>query len=106
LNEAGAQVQCTPNDPNIILIIWRICKGGVSQVRERSAKQKNILFDRLFFDFFRKNQKTGDQTLFYFAAGGGEILVTHPLYCIRRTRHDLFYRHATSPRLGMCPNEK
>jgi hypothetical protein len=33
-----------------------------------------------FFDFFRKIKKTGDQTLFYFAAGGGEILVTHPHY--------------------------
>jgi hypothetical protein len=28
-----------------------------------------------FFDFFKK---TGDQTLFYLDAGGGEILVTHP----------------------------
>jgi hypothetical protein len=28
--------------------------------------------------FFKKIKKTGNQTLFYFAAGGGEILVIHP----------------------------
>jgi len=51
----------------------------VSQVRERSVKQKNILFGRLFFLIFSKKiKKAGDQTLFYFAAGGGEILVIHP----------------------------
>jgi hypothetical protein len=28
--------------------------------------------------FFKKNHKKGAQTSFYFAAGGGEILVIHP----------------------------
>jgi hypothetical protein len=28
--------------------------------------------------FSKKIKKTGDQTLFYFAAGGGEMLVTPP----------------------------
>jgi hypothetical protein len=31
-----------------------------------------------FLIFSEKNQKTGTQTLFYFAAEGGEILFTHP----------------------------
>jgi hypothetical protein len=31
-----------------------------------------------FLIFSRKNQKTGAQTSFYFAAGGGEILFTKP----------------------------
>jgi hypothetical protein len=32
-----------------------------------------------FFIFLGKTQKTGNKILFYFAAFGGEILVTHPL---------------------------
>jgi hypothetical protein len=31
-----------------------------------------------FLIFSKKNQKTGAQTSFHFAAGGGEILFTHP----------------------------
>jgi hypothetical protein len=31
-----------------------------------------------FLIFLEKIKKTGNQTLFYFAAGGGEILVIHP----------------------------
>jgi hypothetical protein len=33
----------------------------------------------VFLIFSKKIKKTGNQTLFYFAAGGGEILVIHPL---------------------------
>jgi hypothetical protein len=32
----------------------------------------------VFLIFSKKIKKTGDQTLFYFAAGGSEILVIHP----------------------------
>jgi len=42
----------------------------------RPVKQTNILFGRLFLIFLEKIKKKGDQTLFYFAAGGGEIRFT------------------------------
>jgi hypothetical protein len=32
----------------------------------------------VFLIFSKKIKKTGNQTLFYFAGGGGEILVIHP----------------------------
>jgi hypothetical protein len=54
-----------------------------SRVYHKSVKyqlrKKIFCLVACFFDFFCKNQKKGEQTLFYFAAGGGEILVTHPL---------------------------
>jgi hypothetical protein len=43
---------------------------------------KNILFGRFFFDFLEKIKKKGDQTLFYFAAGGGEIKLDYWLVYI------------------------
>jgi hypothetical protein len=48
------------------------------------SNKKYFVWPPVFFDFFRKNQKKGDKTLFYFAAGGGEMLVPHPRPASRR----------------------
>jgi hypothetical protein len=64
-------------------------KGGCSTTRARTIAVKNdrgasldkkiFCLGRLFFDFFwKKIKKQAPQTSFHFAAGGGEILVTHP----------------------------
>ena len=41
---------------------------------------KNILNERLFFDFAVQSQKTSARSLFYSSGRGGEILFTHPSY--------------------------
>jgi hypothetical protein len=60
--------------------------------------------------FSKKIKKTGDQTLFYFAASGGEILVTHPLRLAKNGSFfgsdavgqgvTIFYDRLTKPRRG------
>jgi len=41
--------------------------------------KKYFVWLPVFLIFLEKIKKTGSQTLFYFAAGGGEILVALPL---------------------------
>jgi len=49
----------------------------------------------VFLIFLEKIKKTGNQTLFYFAAGGGEIIVPPTIYIL-----DYFLKRTTA--LSSC----
>jgi hypothetical protein len=54
-----------------------------------------------FLDFLKKIKKKGSQTLFYFAAGGGEILVIHPHFL-----HNPFLWKGRSSPAGLAEDER